>query len=64
MSNEEKPININMLRFNSALGAVMKVSKSDLKRILAEEKAHPAVSQKRGRKPKSSASAPSASGKD
>jgi len=60
----DKPINFNMLRFNAALGAVLKVSKADLNRILAEEKAHPAPRQKRGRKPKTSASSPSSSCKD
>jgi hypothetical protein len=45
-----------MARFNDALRQVMRVSKDDLNRLLAADKITPLVPQKRGRKPKSSAS--------
>ena len=46
-----------MGRFNEALREVLQVSKDDLKRMLAEEKATHSLKQKPGRKPKTSASA-------
>jgi hypothetical protein len=55
MVKSESP---EMLRFNDALRQAMRVSKADLKRLLAEDKVTPLVPQKRGRKPKSSASGP------
>ncbi len=45
-----------MDRFNEGLRRVLSVSKTDLKRILAEEKASKAGKVKPGPKPKSSAS--------
>ena len=41
-----------MARFNDALRQAMQVSKTDLKRLLAQDKVTPLVPQKRGRKPK------------
>jgi hypothetical protein len=41
-----------MTRFNDALRQAMQVSKTDLKRLLAQDKVTPLVPQKRGRKPK------------
>jgi hypothetical protein len=41
-----------MSRFNVALKQALSVSKSDLNRLLAEDKITPLVPQKRGRKPK------------
>jgi hypothetical protein len=43
-----------MARFNAALRQALKVSKDDLKRLLAEDKITPLVPQKRGPKPKNS----------
>ncbi len=43
-----------MARFNDALRQAMRVSKEDLRRLLAEDKLTPLVPQKRGRRPKSS----------
>jgi hypothetical protein len=42
----------SMDRFNDALRQVMKVSKDELKRLLASDEAKAAVKQKRGPKPK------------
>jgi len=50
--------------FQNALRSVLQVSKADLNRMLAEEKAANAGKPKRGPKPKSSASVPAVSGKD
>jgi hypothetical protein len=46
-----------MDRFNNALRQAMRVSKADLKRLLAQDKITPLAPQKRGRKPKASARA-------
>jgi hypothetical protein len=61
MAQSQSP---EMARFNDALRQAMQVSKTDLKRLLAEDKVTPLVPQKRGRKPKSVASGPASSGKD
>ena len=61
MANNESP---EMSRFNAALRQVMRVSKDDLNRLLAEDKETPLVPQKRGRKPKTSASAHASRDKD
>jgi hypothetical protein len=53
MTKSESP---EMLRFNDALRQAMRVSKADLKRLLAQDKVTPLVPQKRGRKPKPVAS--------
>ena len=53
-----------MVRFNDALRQAMSVSKADLKSLLAEDKITPLVPQKRGRKPKTSASDLASSEKD
>jgi hypothetical protein len=63
MSTEKNQASPEMAKFNTALRGALSLSKSDLNRILAEEKAHPTMQQKRGRKPKSLASAPVSSGK-
>jgi hypothetical protein len=47
-----------MDRFSDALRGVLSVSKSDLNRLIAEDKAAHPEPRKAGRKPKSSASAP------
>ena len=47
-----------MARFNTALRQAMRVSKDDLKHLLAQDKLTPLAPQKRGRKPKTSALAP------
>ena len=52
-----------MARFSTALRGALSISKSDLREMLAAEKAHPTLHQKRGRKPKSVASAPVSSDK-
>ena len=52
----QKNTSVEMDRFNDALRQAMQVSKADLNRLLAEDKVTPLVPQKRGRKPKSSAS--------
>ena len=51
-------------RFENALCQVLRVSKADLNRMLAEEKVANAGKPKRGPKPKSSASGHAVSGKD
>ena len=59
MGNDLKsdfPAEVSMDRFRYALGNAVKVSKEDLNRLLAADKITPLVPQKRGRKPKSSAS--------
>lgn len=53
-----KTESIEMTRFNDALRQAMSVSKADLNRLLAQDKLTPLAPQKRGRKPKSSASVP------
>lgn len=50
-----------MQRFESALKSVLSVSKSDMKKMLADEKAANAGKPKRGPKPKTSASGREAS---
>lgn len=45
-----------MARFNSALKDAMSISKGDLNRLLEQDKVTPLAPQKRGRKPKASAS--------
>ncbi len=45
-----------MARFNDALRQVMKVSKTELNALLKDEKAINSVRQKRGPRPKTSAS--------
>jgi|HubBroStandDraft_6_1064221.scaffolds.fasta_scaffold2232210_1 hypothetical protein len=57
-------ISTEMIRFNDALRQAMSVSKEDLKRLLAQDKTTPLAPQKRGRKPKASASSPASSEKD
>jgi hypothetical protein len=52
-----------MVRFNAALRKVVRVSKSKLNRLLAEDRITPLAPQKRGRKPKILASAPASPGK-
>jgi hypothetical protein len=47
-----------MQRFNDALRRAVSVSKTELNRLLAQDKLTPLVPQKRGRKPKPSASGP------
>jgi hypothetical protein len=59
--NQESP---EMARFNNALREALSVSKSDLNRLLAKDKVTPLVPQKRGRKPKSVASALASPDKD
>ena len=51
-------ISPEMANFNAALKKVMRVSKSDLNRLLEQDKVTPLVPQRRGRKPKIWASAP------
>ena len=46
-----------MARFNDALRGALSLSKSDLNRLLSEEKVSHKLRQKPGRKPKSVASA-------
>jgi hypothetical protein len=46
------PADVSMDRFRTALGDAMKVSKTDLNRLLAEDKVTPLAPQKRGPKPK------------
>ena len=52
-----KPATPEMARFNDALRAIMQVSKTELKAALHDEKAIEAVRQRKGPKPKTSASA-------
>jgi hypothetical protein len=52
--NEGSP---EMAKFNSALRGALSISKSDLNRLLSEEKVSHNLKQKPGRKPKSVASA-------
>jgi hypothetical protein len=52
-----------MQRFNSALSSILRVSKNDLKEMLAEEKVANAGKLKPGPKPKTSASGHGVSGK-
>jgi hypothetical protein len=53
-----------MTRFNDALRQVMQVSKSDLNVLLKDYKAIQGVRQKKGPKPKPSASGLASRGKD
>lgn len=53
-----------MTRFNDALRQVMTVTKPELTALLHDKKALAAVRQKRGPRPKLSASVRAASGKD
>jgi hypothetical protein len=57
MNVENKRESQEMTRFNEALRGALSVSKSDLKRLLEEDKITPLVPQKRGRKPKASSHA-------
>jgi hypothetical protein len=59
-NNRESP---EMARFNNALRDALSVSKSELNRLLEEEKVSHRLKQKPGRKPKSVASAPASSEK-
>jgi hypothetical protein len=59
-----KSESVEMGRFREALRGAMQVSKEDLKRLLAEDRVTPLVPQKRGRKPKSSASGHASPDKD
>jgi hypothetical protein len=52
MATNANPVSPEMSRFNVALKQALSVSKSDLNRLLAEDKITPLVPQKRGRKPK------------
>jgi hypothetical protein len=66
MENDLKsdfPADVSMARFRSALGNAMKVSKEDLNRLLAQDKITPLVPQKRGPRPKTSASARASAGR-
>ena len=58
--NQESP---EMAKFNTALRGALSLSKSDLNRLLSEEKVSHRLRQKPGRKPKSVVSAPVSSGK-
>lgn len=53
-----------MTRFNDALRQVMQVSKTDLKSLLTNDEAIQATRQKKGPKPKPSASGRASRGKD
>jgi hypothetical protein len=53
-----------MTRFNDALRQVMQVSKDDLQHLLHDEKAVEATRQKRGPRPKPSASVRASRDKD
>ncbi len=57
MGTEKNKESVEMSRFNIALRGALSVSKSDLNRLLAEEKVSHRLKQKPGRKPKSLASA-------
>ena len=59
-----KKTNPEMDRFNAALSQVLKVSKTDLNRLLAEDRASKADHLKPGRKSKSSVSALASHGSD
>ena len=54
--------NPEMAQFNSALRKIMRVSKTELTKLVEQDKVTPLVPQKRGRKPK--VSAPVFHGKD
>lgn len=56
--------NVEMQRFNAALQKVVSVSKSDLQKMLAEDKANKVGKRKPGPRPKSSASGPVLSAQD
>jgi hypothetical protein len=64
MSVDKHSDSPEMSRFNDALRGVLSVSKTDLNRLLAEDKAAHPESRKAGRKPKSSASVPASLDKD
>jgi len=64
MTTENSQESPEMARFNDALRQALQVSKSNLKRLLSEDRGTPLVPQKRGRKPKTSASSPASSEKD
>jgi hypothetical protein len=59
MATNVNPVSPEMSRFNVALKQALSVSKSDLTRLLAEDKITPLVPQKRGRKPKAALLHPS-----
>jgi len=63
-SMSTKKTNPEMDRFNAALSQVLKVSKTDLNRLLAEDRASKADQLKPGRKSKSSVSALASHGSD
>jgi hypothetical protein len=48
---EKSPLNVETANFKAALRQIMRVSKEDLKEILAQEKAANADKPKRGPKP-------------
>jgi hypothetical protein len=58
MATNVNPVSPEMSRFNVALKQALSVSKSDLTRLLAEDKVTPLVPQKRGRKPKAAPTSP------
>jgi hypothetical protein len=57
MTSDKNTVSPEMAVFNEALRGVLQVSKSDLARMLADEKITHSVKQRAGRKPKASASA-------
>jgi hypothetical protein len=54
---KQSPNNPEMARFNDALRSVMSVTKPELTALLRDEKAIESVRQRKGPKPKTSASA-------
>jgi hypothetical protein len=60
----KQPKTPEMQRFDEALQSVLSVSKSDLKQMLADEKAANADRPKRGPKPKTSVSGHAVSDRD
>jgi len=58
------PQSLEMTRFNDALRQVMQVSKPQLNALLKDEKAIESVRQRKGPKPKPSASGRVSRGKD
>jgi hypothetical protein len=61
---EKAAQNAEMRRFNKALRRVVSVSKTDLQKLLAEERESKVGKQKRGPRPHSSVSDPSSTGSD
>jgi hypothetical protein len=64
MRTSPNPDSLEMNRFRDGLRQVLSVSKADLNRLLADDKAAKAGKLKPGPKPKSSASVPASSGSD